>query len=68
MRNRQSTLLWMRDLIEHLSTCQEQLQWAADGPAEAFLTEAMMADLSECHQLCEQIRHKPGKTQAMLVR
>ena len=68
MRNRHKTLLWMRDLIEHISRCQEQLQWAADGPAEAFLTEAMMADLSECRKLCEHIRQKPAKAEAMLSR
>ena len=67
MGNRRTTLLWMRDLLEHLSTCHEQLHWAADGPAEAFLTEAMMADLSECRRLCEQIRQKPANTKALLA-
>ncbi len=68
MRNRHETLLWMRDLIEHLSTCQEQLQWAAGGPAEAFLTEAMIADLSECQKLCEHIRHSQAKAGLLVSR
>ena len=36
MRNRHTTLLWMKDLIEHMNRCHEQLQWAADGPTETF--------------------------------
>jgi hypothetical protein len=56
MRDRQNTLLWMKDLIEHMNRCQEQLQWAADGRTETFLTEALMGDLTECRRLCEQLR------------
>ena len=59
MRNRQETLLWMKDLIDHMSRCQEQLQWASDGRAESFLTEAMLVDLSECRRLCEQLQARP---------
>jgi hypothetical protein len=59
MRDRQNTLLWIKDLIEHMRVCQEQLQWAADGPGEKFLTEAMLVDLTECRQLCEQLRSRP---------
>ena len=57
MSDRRTTLLWMKDLIEHMRHCQEQLQWADDpGPCESFLTEALLVDLSECHRLCEQLR------------
>ncbi len=56
MKNRRTTLLWMKDLIEHMSRCHEQLQWAADGPSASFLTEAMLVDLSECRHLCERLR------------
>src|SRR3954447_22587138 len=59
MRDRQNTLLWIKDLIEHMNLCQEQLQWAADGPTASFLTEAMLVDLSECRRLCEQLRAAP---------
>lgn len=58
MSDRTNTLLWMRDLIEHMRHCQEQLQWASDGPSESFLTEAMLVDLSECRTLCERLRSK----------
>ena len=60
MRNRQSTLLWMKDLIEHMSRCHEQLQWAADGPTESFLTDSMMVDLTECRRLCEHLQDRSG--------
>ena len=57
MRDRQTTLLWMKDLIEHMTRCHDQLQWAGDGgPTETFLTEAMLVDLSECRRLCEKLR------------
>lgn len=65
MRDRQTTLLWMKDLIEHLTVCHEQLQWASDGPGESFLTEAMLVDLTECRRLCEQLRSRRGKRTAL---
>ena len=59
MRNRHSTLLWMKDLIDHMNRCHEQLEWAADSATEGFLAESMMADLSECRRLCEQLKDRP---------
>jgi hypothetical protein len=56
MSNRHTTMLWMKDLIEHMSKCQEQLQWAADGRTETFLTETLLGDLVQCQRLCEQLR------------
>lgn len=59
MRNRHETLLWMKDLIEHMNRCHEQLQWASDTPTVSFLTESMMVDLSECQRLCAQLQSRP---------
>lgn len=59
MRNRQTTLLWMKDLIEHMAKCHEQLQWAADDRTESFLTEALLNDLTECGLLCEELLSRP---------
>jgi hypothetical protein len=56
MRDRQNTLLWMKDLIEHMSECQEQLRWAADGRTESFLTETLLGDLAEFRRLCDELR------------
>jgi hypothetical protein len=56
MGNRRHTLLWMKDLIEHLSRCHDQLQWTNDDVTQSFLTEAMLGDLDQCQRLCEQLR------------
>ena len=56
MRNRRNTLLWMKDLIEHMSRCHDQLQWASDGETQTFLADALLGDLNECQKLCEQLR------------
>jgi hypothetical protein len=65
MRNRRHTLLWMKDLLDHMNQCHEQLQWAADGPTEAYLAETLMVDLSECQKLCEQLKPSPRKAPSM---
>ena len=56
MRNRSNTLLWMKDLIEHMSRCQDQLEWTHDRATQAFLAESLLGDLSECQKLCETLR------------
>jgi hypothetical protein len=50
----------MKDLLEHMNRCHDQLQWA-EGASESFLTEAMLVDLTECRRLCEQLTTKPRK-------
>lgn len=66
MRDRNNTLLWMKDLIEHMSRCHEQLQWTADGRTESFLTERMIGDLTECRRLCEELRTTHRQSNAVL--
>ncbi len=56
MSQRQTTLLWMKDLLEQMNRCHDQLQWAADGRTETFLAEKMIGDLEECQKLCEELR------------
>jgi hypothetical protein len=46
----------MKDLIDHMNRCHDQLEWASDASTETFLTESLMVDLSECRTLCEQLR------------
>jgi hypothetical protein len=65
MRQRQDTLLWMKDLIDHMSRCHEQLQWAADGRTETFLAETLIGDLAECRRLCEELRTGRGNSRSM---
>jgi hypothetical protein len=54
----------MKDLIDHLSRCHDQLQWAGDGATRLFLTESMLGDLVECQRLCEQLRSSPDPSDA----
>ena len=61
MRNRRQTLLWMKDLLDHMNRCHEQLQWAADAPTETYLADSLMVNLHECQRLCEQIRDRTGR-------
>jgi hypothetical protein len=61
MRDRQTSLLWMKDLIEHMKQCHDQLEWASDARTEAFLTDAMVADLNECRRLCDQFGARSGR-------
>ena len=56
MRNRRTTLLWMKDLLEHMNRCHDQLEWTPDGPTSAFLTESLIVNLTECRKLCEALQ------------
>ena len=54
MSQRESNLLWLKDLLEHLTTCQQQLEWAEDNEAIRVLSETMLADLDRCKRICEK--------------
>ena len=30
MSQREANLLWLKDMLDHLTTCQQQLEWAQD--------------------------------------
>jgi hypothetical protein len=69
MSDRRTTLLWMKDLIDHMNRCHDQLQWAGDGPTSSYLTDSLLVDLTECRRLCEQLqvdprRRRPDRTLA----
>lgn len=58
MSQRQTNLLWLKDLLEHLTTCQQQLEWTEDSDTVCVLAESMLADLERCKRLCETIRRR----------
>jgi hypothetical protein len=58
MSQRLKNLLWLKDILEHLSACQQQLEWAEDGDTVFVLTESMLADLDRCKRLCEAIQRR----------
>jgi hypothetical protein len=51
MSQRESNLLWLKDMLEHLMRCQEQLEWTEDPEAVQVLTESMLRDLESCRRL-----------------
>jgi hypothetical protein len=58
MSQRESNLLWLKDMLEHLRACQQQLQWAEDAEAVRVLTETMLRDLERCRRLCEALHRR----------
>ena len=57
----------MKDLIDHMSRCHDQLEWAGDGATKLFLANAMLGDLVECQRLCEQLRTEPAAPERSAV-
>ena len=58
MSQRQSNILWLRDVLEQLSACQEQLAWAEDSKTINLLAERMLRDLERCQQVCNGLRRR----------
>ena len=51
MSQRESNLLWLKDILEHMTHCQEQLEWTEDEETVQVLTETMLRDLESCRRL-----------------
>jgi hypothetical protein len=64
MSQRDSNLLWLKDLLAHMSSCQRQLQWAEDEETVHMLSETMLRDLECCRRLCEKL---PRRSVNLLV-
>jgi hypothetical protein len=54
MSQRETNLLWLHDMLEHLMQCQQQLAWAEDEEAVQVLTETMLRDLESCRRLLSE--------------
>lgn len=54
MTDRQTKLHWMRDILDHLRRCQEQLP-VADETSQRYLAESMKRDLDEFRRLCDSL-------------
>jgi|SRR5579884_2438016 len=65
MSQRETNLLWLKDLLDHLRACQKQLQWAEDTEAVQVLTDTMLRDLDCCRRLCEGLRRRARVRQAV---
>jgi hypothetical protein len=58
MSQRDNNLLWLKDVLEHLRSCQKQLQWTEDAQAIHVLTESMLRDLECCRRICEALQRR----------
>jgi hypothetical protein len=65
MSQREVNLLWLKDTLEHLSDCQEQLQWTEDAETVHLLTETMLRDLECCRRLCEAMHRRSALQPAL---
>ena len=58
MSQREANMIWLRDSLEHLSSCQKQLEWTTDAETVRLLTETMLRDLERCQRLCQTINQR----------
>jgi hypothetical protein len=58
MSQRDSKLLWLSDMLDHLKACHQQLQWAEDPEAVQVLTDTMLRELECCRRVCEALRQR----------
>ena len=65
MSQRESNVLWLRDLLEHLTASQQQLESSEDGETIRVLTESMLRDLDCCRRLCEGLRRRVSVSQTV---
>ena len=65
MSRRESNILWLRDMLEHLTACRDRLEWAEDPESARLITETMLRDLERCQRLCESLLHRPSVRQAV---
>lgn len=54
----ENNLIHLKDTIEHLSDCQQQLEWAHDRLTVQVLTDSILRDLDCCRRLCEGMRRR----------
>ena len=65
MSQRDANLLWLKDMLEHLTACQRKLEWAENPETISLLTETMLRDLERCQRLCESLHQRGRVLQAV---
>lgn len=58
MSQRESNLLWLKDTLDHLQACQEQLSWNDKPQTTEVLIETMLRDLEQCRRLCVTLQRR----------
>jgi len=64
MSQRETTLLWLKDLLEQLLATEQQLEWTENPEAFRLLTESMTRDLERCQRLCVALQRRANLVQA----
>ncbi len=65
MSQREANLLWLKDTLEHLMSCQQQLEWTDDAETVNVLTETMLRDLECCRRLCQGLHRRASLQHAL---
>jgi len=65
MSQRESNLLWLKDILEHMMHCQEQLEWTEDEETVQVLTETMLRDLESCRRLLTETARRRREVAAV---
>jgi hypothetical protein len=60
MNRRDANLLELKDILEHLTACRQQLAWTENSEAIRLITESMLRDLDDCRRLCERLNPRFG--------
>jgi hypothetical protein len=66
MSQRESNLVWLRDILEHLSASQQRLEWCDDAETARLVTEQMLRDLERCRRLCETMHRRSAALQGVV--
>lgn len=56
MTQRESQRLWLKDLLDQLQDCHEQLEWADEPETARLLLDSMLRDLDCGRRLCEALK------------
>lgn len=64
MSQRDTRLLWLRDMLGQLSACQRQLQHTRDAEMICVLTDNMIRELESCRRLCQELQRRASLQQA----
>jgi hypothetical protein len=64
MSQRENNLLWLKDVLNHLRSCQRELEWTQNAQTVQVLTEAMLRDLDCCRRICESLQRRVAQREA----
>jgi len=58
MSQLQASLIWLKDILEHLTHCRQQMEETDDPSTQLVLTESMLRDLESCRRVCEKLHQR----------